>query len=83
MKKHFLAPIVILGFITLVLSSCSKKDRCQTCTTSDAPTVRVEVCEDKATTYDGNVVILEGELGGLSVAAYVATLELYGNYKCK
>lgn len=82
MKKQFLLPLVILGFVTLALSSCFKKDKCQTCTTSNDATVRVEICDDKAITYSNDMVILEGELGGMSVAAYAATLELYGIYEC-
>lgn len=82
MKNQILIAFTTLSILVLAFSSCSKKSLCQTCTIDNAPTVRVEVCPDGATTYDGNTIILEGDLGGVPVSIYTSTLELSG-YECK
>ena len=80
MKNQILLSLAILFMLILSISSCSKSV-CQTCTIDHSPDIRVEVCPDGATTYSGNKVILEGELGGVPVASYAFTLELSG-YDC-
>ncbi|MGB0886248.1 MAG: hypothetical protein ACPGVH_04120 [Chitinophagales bacterium] len=81
MKNQILLSLSTLVLAVVMFSSC-KKAFCNTCTLDHSPSIRVEVCQGTATTYDGNKIILEEDISGFPKSIYTSSLELAG-YKCK